>query len=64
MLVNLVLIERLLSEAGIAPALAATRAQLVYWTYLGAALSRNRLTGERLDQALVELKRIGLAVRR
>jgi AcrR family transcriptional regulator len=57
-------IERLLAEAGIAPALAATRAQLVYWTYLGAALSRNRLTGERLDQALVELKRIGLAARR
>ena len=53
-------IERLLAEAGVAPALAATRAQLVYWTYLGAAVSRSRLTGERLDQALAELKRIGL----
>src|SRR5215831_10244643 len=29
-------IERLLLEAGIAPLLAATRAQLLYWTYLGA----------------------------
>lgn len=53
-------IERLLAEAGVAPTQAATRAQLVYWTYLGAAVSRSRLTGERLDQALAELKRIGL----
>jgi AcrR family transcriptional regulator len=35
--------ERLLVEAGVAPELASTRAQLVYWTYLGAALSRTRL---------------------
>ena len=53
-------IERLLAEAGVAPTQAATRAQLVYWTYLGAAVSRSRLTGERLDQTLAELKRIGL----
>ena len=53
-------IERLLAEAGVAPTQAATRAQLVYWTYLGAAVSRSRLTGERLDHALAELKRIGL----
>jgi hypothetical protein len=31
--------------------LAATRAQLLYWTYLGAALGRGKLTGERLDRA-------------
>src|SRR5215475_14723476 len=36
-------IEQLLVEAGIAPPLAATRAQLLYWTYLGAALSHSRL---------------------
>lgn len=53
-------IERLLVDAGVTAPLAATRAQLVYWTYLGAALSRTRLTGERLDRTVEELKRIGL----
>jgi AcrR family transcriptional regulator len=54
-------IERLLREAGVAPQLAAMRAQLLYWTYLGAALSRCRLKGERLDRVVAELRRIGLA---
>jgi hypothetical protein len=53
-------IERMLVEAGIAQVQAATRAQLLYWSYLGAALSRSRLNGERLDQAVAELKRLGL----
>jgi AcrR family transcriptional regulator len=53
-------IEQLLVEAGVAPKLAATRAQLLYWAYLGAALSRGKLTGARLDGAVAELKRIGL----
>jgi AcrR family transcriptional regulator len=53
-------IEHLLVEAGVAPTLAATRAQLVYWTYLGAAFSRTRLTGERVDRIVAEVKRIGL----
>ena len=53
-------IERLLVEAGIVPPLAATRAQLLYWIYLGAALSRSKLTGERLDRFVAELKLIGL----
>ena len=53
-------IERLLVGAGIAPPLAATRTRLLYWTYLGAALSRSRLTGERLNRIVAELKRIGL----
>jgi AcrR family transcriptional regulator len=53
-------IERLLVEAGIAPAVAATRTQVLYWTYLGAALSRSRLSGARLEQMVAELKRIGL----
>lgn len=51
--------EHLLAEAGVAPAIAATRAQLLYWTYLGAALSRNKLAGEPLAQMVGELKRIG-----
>jgi AcrR family transcriptional regulator len=54
-------IEQLLVEAGIPRLLAATRAQLLYWTYLGAAWSRSRLAGERLNQMVTELKEIGLA---
>jgi AcrR family transcriptional regulator len=53
-------IEQLLVEAGTAPALAATRAQLLYWVYLGAAWSRTKLTGERLDRTVAELKQIAL----
>ena len=57
--------EQLLADAGIAPSLAATRAQLLYWAYLGAALSRSKLTGERLDRVVAELKRVaGVTVRR
>jgi AcrR family transcriptional regulator len=53
-------IEQMLVDAGVAPPLAATRAQLLYWSYLGAALSRSKLTGERLDRIVAELKLIGL----
>jgi AcrR family transcriptional regulator len=53
-------IEQMLVVAGITPPLAARRAQLLYWTYLGAALSRSKLTGKRLDRIVAELKRIGL----
>jgi AcrR family transcriptional regulator len=52
--------ERLLVDVGIAPTLAATRVQLLYWTYLGAALSPSRLTDEQLDRIVAELKQIGL----
>jgi hypothetical protein len=53
--------ERLLVGAGIAPTLAATRVQLLYWTYLGAALSQGRPTGEQLDRIVTELKQIAFA---
>jgi AcrR family transcriptional regulator len=53
-------IEQMLVQAGIAPSLATTRAQILYWTYLGAALSHSKLTGERLDRLMTEFKRIGL----
>ena len=53
-------IARMLADAGIAPALAATRAQLLYWAYLGAALSRSKLAGERLERAVAELERLAL----
>ena len=54
-------IEGLLVEAGAAPSLAATRAQLMYWTYLGAASSRGRLTGRRLERMVAELKHLALS---
>jgi AcrR family transcriptional regulator len=50
--------ERLLMDAGVGPTLAATRVQLLYWTYLGAALSQTRLSGEPLEQVVSELMRI------
>ena len=53
-------IERMLLEAGVTPPLTATRTQVLYWTYLGAALSRSRLTGQRLDRMVAELKQIAL----
>jgi hypothetical protein len=53
-------IEQMLVESGIAPSRATTRAQILYWTYLGAALSRGKLTGDRLDRLVAEFKRIGL----
>jgi AcrR family transcriptional regulator len=58
-----VYIERMLVEAGVPESLAATRAQLLYWTYLGAALSGSKASGERLDRIVKELKRIGLGGR-
>jgi AcrR family transcriptional regulator len=54
-------IERMLVAAGIASSSAATRTRVLYWTYLGAALSRSRFTGPQLDEIVTELKRIGLA---
>jgi AcrR family transcriptional regulator len=57
-------IEQLLAQAGVAPAVAKARAQLLYWAYLGAALSRERLTGGRLDQTVGELKRVALGAPR
>jgi AcrR family transcriptional regulator len=53
-------IGRLLLGAGIAPALAATRTQILYWTYLGAAFNRGKLTGERFERIVAELKRIAV----
>jgi AcrR family transcriptional regulator len=53
-------IQQLLVEAGITPSLATTRTQILYWAYLGAALSRTRLSGEGLERVVAELKKIGL----
>ena len=56
-------IEGLLVELGVAQPQAATRAQLLYWTYLGAAFSRSRLTGTRLDGTVAALMRLALGGR-
>jgi AcrR family transcriptional regulator len=53
-------LERLLVQAGVARVTASTRARLLYWAYLGAALSRDRLDGERLRRMVSELKQLGL----
>jgi len=53
-------IEKLLRQTGVTPSAAATRAQLLYWAYLGAALSRTRLSAARLDRTVAELTAIGL----
>lgn len=54
-------LEQLLVEAGIPRPLAATRSRLLYWSYLGAAWSRSRLAGERLERVVAELGQIVLA---
>lgn len=53
-------IERVLVESGVAPTVAATRTQLLYWAFLGAALNRTKLAGEALDRAVTELIRLAL----
>lgn len=53
-------IVRMLVEAGIPAPLAATRAQLLYWGYLGAALSESRCSGDALDRVVAEFKQLGL----
>ncbi|MGE0752594.1 MAG: TetR/AcrR family transcriptional regulator [Variibacter sp.] len=53
-------IRRCLVDAGVTPAQAATRAQVLYWAYLGAALSRVRLTRRPLKRLVAELKRLGV----
>jgi AcrR family transcriptional regulator len=53
-------IEQMLVEGGVEQPQAATRAQLLYWSYLGATLSRSRLAGEPLDHMVTELKRFAL----
>jgi AcrR family transcriptional regulator len=54
-------IERMLLDASVTRPQAATRAQLLYWAYLGAALSGSKLAGGKLDRVVAELKHIGLS---
>lgn len=48
-------IEKLLRELGMSVSLAAARTAVLYWAYLGAAVSHNRLGGRDLDQIVAQL---------
>lgn len=58
---RLVYIGKLLGEAGVAPAIAPTRARLVYWTYLGFILSAARLDEADRRRLLDELANAALS---
>ncbi len=51
-------LERLLRACGLAPRVARARAQILYWAFLGFALSDNPLPRARLQAVLDELLRI------
>ncbi|WP_027554014.1 TetR/AcrR family transcriptional regulator [Bradyrhizobium sp. Cp5.3] len=51
-------IEALLAKRGLAPAMAEARAQILYWTFLGFALSGTTMPAARLKIQLGELLRM------
>lgn len=51
-------IESLLAARGLGPTAARTRAQILYWSFLGYALSAAPLTGPRLERVIDELLRM------
>jgi AcrR family transcriptional regulator len=48
-------IEKLLRELGMPAPLAAVRTMVLYWAYLGAAVSHYRLSGRNLDRTVAQL---------
>jgi len=48
-------IEKLLRELGMPAPLAAVRTTVLYWAYLGAAVSHYRLSGPNLDEIVAQL---------
>lgn len=48
-------LQKLLVDAGIAPGVAAMRARVMNWTYLGFAISCSRVEGEPLKRLVAEL---------
>lgn len=48
-------LQKLLADAGIAPDVAALRARVMNWTYLGFAISSSRLEGHSLKRMIGEL---------
>ncbi|WJR78467.1 TetR/AcrR family transcriptional regulator [Bradyrhizobium sp. NP1] len=53
-------IERLLAARGPAPDVARARAQILYWTFVGFALSEEALPEKRLPALLDELMRVAI----
>lgn len=54
-------IEALLAKRGLAPATAQTRAQILYWTFLGFALSGTPVPAARIQGLIDELLRMASA---
>jgi len=48
-------IEKLLLELGMPAPLAAVRTTVLYWAYLGAAVSHHRISRRNLDQIVAQL---------
>jgi AcrR family transcriptional regulator len=56
---RLAYLERLLTAAGVRPAAARARAHILYWAYLGFALSGRPVPRVRLEAVLAELAMLG-----
>ena len=51
-------LQKLLVDAGIAPDVAAMRARVMNWTYLGFAISSSKLEGDSLNRLIRELSNL------
>jgi AcrR family transcriptional regulator len=60
---RLAYLEKLLASAGIGTATSVARAHILYWTYLGFALSGRKIARARLRPLLAELAALGEAGR-
>jgi len=49
---------KLLTDTGIAPDVAAMRARVMNWTYLGFAISSSKLEGDSLNRLIRELSNL------
>jgi AcrR family transcriptional regulator len=58
---RLTYLERMLRGGGVAAQNAAARAHILYWTYLGFALSAKPVTGRARDRLIEELAELGRA---
>jgi AcrR family transcriptional regulator len=56
---RLAYLEDILAAAGIGSAAALARARILYWAYLGFALSRPKLARQQVDTLLAELAALG-----
>ncbi len=56
-------LRKLLTDAGVAPNVAGTRARIVNWCYLGFALSSNKLDQDALKQVVGDLSQLARSIR-